>query len=594
LHIVVHTKIPEENDLRQSWDDLVQRMEQPEVFYTYEWAISVQRAYSSRLPPLLMLGYEGTRLIGVASLAIDETESVVFLAQATADYCDLLSTSEDRTQWLSAVLRELRRRGRTRVALANLPADSASVAALAAGTRQHRYRCFTRRGYLCAQVFMGDAEQRDSLRHNISSKKMLRRNLRAMEKLGGIVLSTESRWEDAGPILPRFYESHVGRFLSMGRISNIADPQRRNFLDELARQLSSRGWLAMSRFSMGERSIAWNYGFQYGGSWFWYQPTFDSDYETLSPGYCLLAKIVKSACDRSDIHRVDLGLGAEGYKERFATSARETLHVSLNCSYRDHATVMLRYRMGAAVRRSPGLERVARRTLTIARTLSKRVRQQSLREVLGWLAVRMQNRLFGKDQVLFFEAPGSPGVHDARENGGRLVSLTLAQLAEAAMRYSDDDETLTYLLRAAQRLRAGAGAGFALLGSDEIPVHFAWVTDFQEFHMAELDRKLTSPGRNAKLIFDCWTPTAMRGQGFYSRALVMLAARLRSMGQRAWVFGAATNEATLRGIGKAGFEYRMTLGRRRWLGFSWIADRTRTAIIPTDPLPAVEQRASNA
>ncbi len=77
---------------------------------------------------------------------------------------------------------------------------------------------------------------------------------------------------------------------------------------------------------VGDRPVAWNYGFQFHGSWFWYQPTFDSRQEENSPGQCLLLRIVTEACDMDGIKVVDLGLGAEGYKDRFgnqyATDAR--------------------------------------------------------------------------------------------------------------------------------------------------------------------------------------------------------------------------------------------------------------------------------
>ena len=66
--------------------------------------------------------------------------------------------------------------------------------------------------------------------------------------------------------------------------------------------------------------MAWNYGFQFHGSWFIYQATFDRRQEEHSPGHCLLSRIVTEACDMDAMKVVDLGLGAEGYKERFGNA----------------------------------------------------------------------------------------------------------------------------------------------------------------------------------------------------------------------------------------------------------------------------------
>ena len=59
-----------------------------------------------------------------------------------------------------------------------------------------------------------------------------------------------------------------------------------------------------------------------------YQPTFDRREEEHSPGHCLLSRIVTEACDTDAMKVVDLGLGAEGYKERFGNSTRQTLDVT--------------------------------------------------------------------------------------------------------------------------------------------------------------------------------------------------------------------------------------------------------------------------
>ena len=105
-----------------------------------------------------------------------------------------------------------------------------------------------------------------------------------------------------------------------------------------------------------------------------------------------------------------------------------------------------------------------------------------------------------------------------------------------------------------------------------IPVHFCWVKEFEGFQMAELNRKLQAPRENAVMIFDCFTPESARGHGFFPQAIAMLARHLSSQGKSAWIFGAETNRASVRGIEKTGFQYKFTLGRRRVLLFSETRD----------------------
>lgn len=62
-------QIPADPELRRLWNNLALEMEQPEVFYTYEWAVAVQRAYQSSVIPFVLAGYDGDSLIGLVALA---------------------------------------------------------------------------------------------------------------------------------------------------------------------------------------------------------------------------------------------------------------------------------------------------------------------------------------------------------------------------------------------------------------------------------------------------------------------------------------------------------------------------------------------
>src|SRR5277367_581459 len=98
LRFLVHSEIPDDPALRREWNALVQRLDRPQVFYTWEWAQAVQRAYSATLHPLLFLAYdERDSLCGVAALATNSSETqATFLAATTGDYCDFLSSRQDK------------------------------------------------------------------------------------------------------------------------------------------------------------------------------------------------------------------------------------------------------------------------------------------------------------------------------------------------------------------------------------------------------------------------------------------------------------------------------------------------------------------
>jgi CelD/BcsL family acetyltransferase involved in cellulose biosynthesis len=566
LRIAVLEELPDDAELRRRWNELVQQMERPEVFYTYEWAQAVDCAYGKLQRPFILLGYGGESLVGIVAFAKENVgaDAVVFLAGGTADYCDFLSEPVRRHEFVSAVFSELRRRQIAKLTLANLPADSSSVPAIHDAASHYHYHRFSRHGYLCARVVLGSAEQRAALKQVTAARKMMRRNLRDLRKKASVAFRHDTRWEEIEPFLESFVRAQVARFLMTGRISIVRSGERRVFLRELARSLSRSGWAMLSSMQVGDVSVAWNYGFQFAGSWFWYQPTFSIAYEDYSPGFCLLSNIVETACDSPDVEVVDLGLGAEGYKDRFATSNRQTLHLVLHQAFVSHVHAVLRFHGASIAKASPRVESWIRGTVSSATAWSVRLREMRFWGSLRWLNGRIWHSLFAFDEVLFFDWPQESCV--ARESRGlTLRPFDVDVLGVAGIHHAEDPSMEVYLRRSAQRLRSKRDRGFALITAEGTPVHFCWVKDYEGFEMEELGRTLHAPGPAAVMIFDCFTPAPVRGNGFFSDAIAALASQLQAAGETPWIFAAAANQASVRGIEKSRFTYRFTLGRRRFL-----------------------------
>ncbi|HZQ25968.1 MAG TPA: GNAT family N-acetyltransferase [Terriglobales bacterium] len=559
-------EIPDDEALRQRWNALASAMEHPEVFYTYEWAAAVQRAYGKQLVPLLALCYEGECLVGVASLATDSSDrNARFLSSTTADYCDFISHPEQRRAVIQAVMKELAGLKIEQVTLANLPADSASAPWVRVVGTNTGYHTFSRPAYLCARVRLGSAEQRSELQRLALGRKVLRRQQNSLGKEGPLRLRHLNDWDEIQKALPHYSIQHVARFLSTQRLSNLIRPERRLFVQELARLLSGSGWMMLTQLVASNRPVAWNYGFRYAGSWFWYQPTFDSSLERHSPGFCLLSKMVSEACDDESILCFDMGLGDEGYKERLATSSRQTLHITCHQSEWQHLRGVVRYHVARVAKASPSREERIRAAYVTISELMGAVRKP------GWRALpaRVLHRCRGywREEVVFFNhSPAEEMRAGSQSEGMVLRKVDLEMLATAAMHYADDPETLTYLLRCASRLRTTRDEGFALVKATGVAVHFCWTGPFEGFFISELKTSLQETEPDSYLIFDCWTPLQQRRRGYYSLALRMLARRLQLQGKRPWVFCAASNQGSTKGIENAGFERRYTVTRHRLRG----------------------------
>ncbi len=362
MRISVHREIPEDLRLHDRWNELVRAMDGPEVFYTHEWASAVARAYSSTLKPLLLLAYEGEVLIGVAALATDHAEKQIsFLAGTTADYCDFVCHPGRSAEVAEAIFGELAKLHFPTLRLANLPADSSVAQTLKDSAGKSGYRVFARPAYQCAQIRLGSPSERQKLKQDVLKRKSFRYYLKGLAKAGEVTVDHLAEWNAVGANLPAFIEAHVDRFQAGGRASNLASAERQQFLAGLAELLSQAGWLVLTRLLVGNDPVAWNYGFQFAGHWFYYQPTFASRWRQFSPGFCLLTKMIEQACDNPEISLLDLGLGEESYKGRFASGYRQSLHATITNSAAVRWRETVRYHAASAVKSSPRLEHWVRR-----------------------------------------------------------------------------------------------------------------------------------------------------------------------------------------------------------------------------------------
>jgi CelD/BcsL family acetyltransferase involved in cellulose biosynthesis len=561
-------ELPEDGKLRSQWDDLVLESEHPEVFLTWEWAAAVARAYKSSLQPWIGAAYEGEELVGIAALAKTSPTGAAFLAGSTADYCDFISRPEKRREFVTLTLSSLKQDGIRTILLPNLPADSATVAAL----RGNRiFRSFLRLGYVCAQVRLGSEEERRSLSKQMLKKSMFRRAMQSLERIGSVALRHESGEGLRGGLLDAFVLAHVARFLATRRLGNLVTKDRRQFLSELARLLTERGWFDLMTLSVGDREVGFNYGFRYKGNWSWYQPAIVNEFADSSPGFCLLTKIVEDACKDPQAQLVDLGLGTESYKERFANAQRTTLHVTLSSGAFDHWRARGRYCAATAIKSRPKVELLVRQAQRGMASTRRRVTKNALISMLASAGKHLRRFPACRDEVWLYQWRKGPT--DA-ETGSRLLPLSWETLAAAAMKHSEHGDSLEYLLRAAERLREQRHRGYALPGEDGIAEHFAWVAPYEGFAISQLGDVLRAPSPESVIIFDCGTPCEVQGQGRFGVTIEQLAARLSAEGKDVWIFSTA-DTASRAAIENAGFRMQCSLVKRRVLFWSRTSQESR-------------------
>ena len=578
MRVTVLKEIPEDPDLSAAWNTLVLAMENPEVFFTYQWALAASRGFHNHLSTLLFLVYDFDQLAGVVALAIDPRapRAAFFLTSSTADYCDIVSTPENRRAVVLALLEEFKKLGLSDLVLANVPANSATLQELPGVAGSQRFYVTSRTAYNCGVIHMGGEKQRETLLRSLAGKSREKRALKRLTDLGSIKVIHLTEPEQIGASLESIVSAQISRFLASNRVSPLVGPERRAFLQQLSDLLSQSGWLKISQLEIDGRPVAWNYGFRFGGSWFWYLPTFEMEYAHVSPGSCLLRLLVEEGAKDSSLQWMDLGLGDESYKDRYANEMRETRYVRLSRGFPRHVLSVGRQMVSTTAARFPELGEKLRQARASYGTVATRVRETGLAATARYSARRVVRSIASQDEVLLFEAPDAPADDPSTT---QLIPLTREHLVEGSILNAEDPPTLRYLMRCAGRLAQPGASGFLLQDETGRPIHFLWIDNYDGFRLAEIEHNLEPSSSNAAMIFDCWTPAAERGRGHYAAAIHQAASQLRQEGRPAWIFSGATNAASLHGILKAGFQYRFSMLRRTQLGRSIVTRLETTAAV---------------
>ncbi len=565
MQVTVLKEIPEDADLSEAWNTLVLAMDNPEVFFTYQWALAASRGFQNRLSPLLFLMYDSGQLAGVVALAVDPNapRAAFFLTSSTADYCDIVSAPANRKAVLLALLQEIKNLGLADLVLANVPANSVTLKELPDVAGSNHFYLTSRTAYTCGVVQLEGEEQRESLIRTLAGRSREKRALKKLSTLGSVKVIHLTEPEQIGESLESIVSAQISRFLASNRVSPLVGPERRTFLRQLSDLLSHSGWLKISQLEIDGQAVAWNYGFRFGGSWFWYLPTFQIEYEHVSPGSCLLRLMVEEGARDASLRWLDLGLGNEPYKERFANNTRETRYVHLSHGFQRHVASLARQTLTRTATRFPQFGNSLREARDFFQTAAKRVHETGVVATARYSIQKVVRPVASQDEVLLFEAVE---LQPRKDQSIQLLPLTREHLVEASISNAGDSHTLRYLMRCANRLTEPGNLGFLLQDETGRPIHFLWIASYDGFRLAEIGHNLDPSSPAAAMIFDCWTPAADRGRGHYAAAIRQAAANLRRENRPAWIFSGAKNVSSLRGILKAGFEYRFSLVRRSRFG----------------------------
>ena len=156
----------------------------------------------------------------------------------------------------------------------------------------------------------------ESYIHDFSpkSRKNLMRTIRklsetASQPVRAVSFRTPAEMDSLYPALRKVYEKSW-----QGRLSRQPLPSATHL-----RALAAQGWIRSYVLFVGDQPIASLRGFQYGNTFHYFAPAYDSDWQEHSPGTVLLYHLIKDLFAVDSPARLDFGFSYNQYKQVFGT-----------------------------------------------------------------------------------------------------------------------------------------------------------------------------------------------------------------------------------------------------------------------------------
>jgi CelD/BcsL family acetyltransferase involved in cellulose biosynthesis len=321
------------DNLKDSWNQILQKCRDNDVFSTWEWLGCWWKHFGKKRDLKLLIAQKNGETIGFAPLMLSEysflnlakLHKIEFVGSPNSDYNNFILFKQESdclklflrhlmglSEWDLLELRDIRERSASANALQMVCDNQISNLTLNVGT-------------LCPYINLPNSV--DVFEHHLS--RNMRKNLRKrMRKLGEnykVEFKTQHDFDSIKKAMEIFFKLHLKRWRSEGRRPGaFASEAFRTFHLDLAEVLNKKGWLALHFLTLNDEPSAVVYSFDYNQKKYGYQAGFNPEFGSYGVASLLKMHVVEY-CIKKGLREYDLTRDFEPYKADWATAARKNL-----------------------------------------------------------------------------------------------------------------------------------------------------------------------------------------------------------------------------------------------------------------------------
>jgi CelD/BcsL family acetyltransferase involved in cellulose biosynthesis len=313
----------------EDWNRLVTQNETDTLFQTREWFSSWYTTFSEDNKLCLLVVVDDNKPIGFAPLVAtnhqNKYKTLQLAGYSNADYLDFVIPTQKRAA-IDLIFDYLFNKLNSwdRILLNNIPCDSSTSSHVKDACDRLNLRYLQSNAINCPYLQIeGHHKEVNKLLSKYSNRRPLN-YFRRQGELNYRVLDKDEFEEH----LPLFFSQHISRWANTPSPSLFNNQMNQLFYNNLAEHLVNTDWLHFSVVELNGTPISYHYGFDYKGKFYWYKPSFNTDYSSHSPGTLLIRYLIESALSHNR-KELDFTIGDESFKKRFTNKARKNVNLHI-------------------------------------------------------------------------------------------------------------------------------------------------------------------------------------------------------------------------------------------------------------------------
>jgi len=298
------------DSLDSCWAESSHGLSWNSVFILPAWLRVWWQELGPKSEPYLIAVRQGERIIGIAPLMVEDRKASLIGSVDVCDYLDFIVVPGMENDFFSVLLDELRQKGINQLDLGHLRPDSTVLTHLTAIASNRRYEVLCHPEDVSLELNLPPTWEEYLETLNKKQRHEVKRKLRRLWEAGSVnYRCLEVSHEDKG-LMDIFLQLFS---LSHDEKANFMTDRMESFFRALAKAMAEIGLLRFGILELDAQPTAMIMSFDYNGSIYLYNSSYDPQYNSLSVGILSKALCIKESIQEGK-KRFDFLKGDEIYK----------------------------------------------------------------------------------------------------------------------------------------------------------------------------------------------------------------------------------------------------------------------------------------